>query len=119
MPRASPTSVLGELAPAALQVGARVGADALDDPLVLQNTDVTNRNGTRHWMPGIRVAVVKLTALFDEDLGYAVSNHDTAQGLIARSDALRHSHKVGTEPEVLVPEPMPEAPETADHLIGD
>src|SRR5262249_2115833 len=109
--------MLGKLTPTRLQVRPGVIAHPLDNPLLLQNTDVPNRDSTSNRMPGIGITVVKLTTLLNEHLGNTIAHHHRTQRLIARSNALGQSHDVGPEPEVLMPKPLPEPPKPADHLI--
>ncbi len=61
----------------------------------------------------------EFAALADDDLGHAVGDHDAADRLIARGQALGDGHQVGLEVVILRSEPGAEAAESGDDLVDD
>ena len=96
-------------------------AHPLDETLGLEHVDVRERDRARGGMARVRVAVAQelRSALPPERLGDAAARDDGAERYVAGRDALRDRDQVRTDAEALAAEPLAEAPEARDHLVGD
>src|SRR4051794_36296124 len=118
-PRLAHQRVVRQLAPALLEVGTRVRANTIHDPLLLQNSDISHRYGTGNRMTRVSEPMVELATLVNQHIRHPVTHHHARQRLIAGSDPLGHCHEVRFESESLITKPVPQAAKAANDLIGN
>src|SRR3546814_4493755 len=73
----------------------------------------------RSRMAGVGEAVRELAALLPQHLRHALADHDGRERQVARGQPLGQRHEVRLDGEAVAAEPLPGAPEAADHLVGN
>ena len=105
------------LAPAPLHVWSGILPDPLHHALVAQGPYIGRSHGCTCRMAGIGKPVVEIPAGLDH-LRHFIAHHHAADRQIPRRQALGHGKEIRPDAVQLVPEPLPRAAETADHLVG-
>ena len=99
--------MIGQLAPAALQVRARYRSCTRSTMrFVAQDVDGGAGHRAGHRMPRVGEAVIELAAALDQRLRDAIADHDAADRQIARRHALGDRHEVRADAEVLASRTM-------------
>ena len=91
--------------------------DVRDDAVAAHDLDVADRHGRLH-RSGRGAAVVNIQARPIERLDHAVANEQGADRGIGGGQPLRRRDHVGPDVEALRREPVAEAAEARDHLVG-
>ena len=98
---------------------ALVLAHVLQDALALEDLDVAQRDRGGHRVAAERDAVKEHPALFVQRLGDPVADQHGAHRRVRGREALRACDHVGRRAVARRGEPLAEAPEPGDHLVGD
>ena len=94
-------------------------AHVLEHALALEDLDVAQRDRGRHRVPGERDAVHQHPALFVQRLGDLVADDHGAHRRVGGRDALGARDQVRRDAVARGGEPLADAPEAGDDLVGD
>jgi hypothetical protein len=95
------------------------GADVVQDPVAFHDVEAAQGDGRAQRVSAEGVAVVEDRAGAVEDLGDLGADEGGAHGGVAGGDALGDGDDVGAGAVAVAAEPLAEAAERGDHLVGD
>ncbi len=91
----------------------------VDQALGLQQADIGERGRARRRMPRVGAAVPQHHLRTAQRLVHGRAEEHPAERLVAAGDGLGERDDVGPDAEVARAEPVPQPPESGDHLVED
>jgi len=93
--------------------------DARDQPLLFNDFEILQRNGTGHRVTGEGVAVIEVVVMGHQRIGDGVVDDDAGKWDVTRRRGLGEGNEVGSDTVVLGSKPCAEAAKAGDYLVSE